>query len=174
MWSVATFISLAAQQAKSGGSFWPTVIGAVVGGTVSLATTLFVEARRDRAAANEQKRKLLAEARLAARVIALELEDVQSVLRVAIQRTPFSWPPSPEYALPSNAWTQHSASLGAVVPDDVWDKVALPYSSFEYARLLGNVTAGSAQTLLNETTAAVKAVQGWSAGASLKTSFPGR
>jgi hypothetical protein len=172
MWSVETFIVLSAERAEPVSSFWPTVIGAAVGGAVSLATTLLVERRRDRAATNEHRRKLVAAARLAARVIELELSDVESVLRVALQRQPFAWPPSPGFELPGRAWREQSAALGAIVPDAIWDQVALPYSSFEYARLLGAVNVSTAQTLLEQVAAATVALRGWSSSASVQTSFP--
>ncbi len=168
MFSVAKFIVLEGGQAKAGGSFWPALIGAAVGGAISLATTLLVEHRRARAAETDQKRRLLADARIAGRIIRLELEEVESVLRIAIQQPSFRWPPSLGYALPVKAWSEYAAKLGAVVPDNVWDEVSLPYSSFEYANLLGSVKEGSAQTMLDETSDAIKALDFWAKTASIK------
>ena len=161
-------IPLGAGKGASGWSFWPTLIGAVVGGTVSLATTLLVERQRSRREADEYRRRLLADARLAGRVIGLELSDVKSVLRVAIQQTPFRWPPSSGYELPLTAWSEYSARLGAAVSDEVWNEVALPYSSFGFANLLGSVTATTAQTMLAETEGAIKALESWASAASVR------
>jgi hypothetical protein len=155
------FITFAVEKGNSVGSFWPTVIGAAVGGSVSLATTLLVERQRTKSAAVEHRRRLVADARLAARVIRLELADAESVLRVAIQRTPFVWPPSSGYRLPTRAWSEFSARLGAAVSDAVWEEVALPYSSFEYANLLGSVTRASAATMLEETATAIRSFEIW-------------
>ncbi|MBA2462452.1 MAG: hypothetical protein H0V45_11900 [Actinobacteria bacterium] len=161
-------IALGAGKGASAWSFWPTLIGAVVGGAVSLATTLLVERQRRRRETQEHQRRLLADARLAGRVIGLELADLQSVLRVAIQQTPFRWPPSSGYELPLKAWSEYSARLGAVVSDEVWNEVALPYSSFGFANLLGSVTATTAQTMLAETEGAIKALDSWASAVSIK------
>lgn len=168
MSNVATFIVLGAEMAKSSDSFLAALIGAVVGGAVSLVTTLLVDRQRARGASTEQRRQQLADARLSGRVIRLELAEIESVLRVAIQQTPFRWPLSSGYELRSKAWSGYSAKLGAVVADSVWDEVTLPYSLFEYANLLGSVTSASAQIMLDGIQDAIKALDSWAASASLK------
>src|SRR4051794_20311828 len=94
---VSDWMFIAAASAKGtsgGGSFWPTVFGALVGGAVSLGTTLLVERQRSKAAGKADDLRKLADARLAARVVVLELRDMESVLRVVTDRSPFQWPPS--------------------------------------------------------------------------------
>jgi hypothetical protein len=159
---------VAEAKSVSGDVFWPTLAGAAVGGAVSVGTTLLVERQRSKTAAVERQRRLLADARLAARVIALELADVVSVLRVAVQQTPFRWPLSSNYALPVKAWAEYSGRLGAVVPDSVWSEVSLPYSSFEYANLLGSVTAATAETMLDEAVAAMETLERWGSTVSVR------
>ena len=162
MFSVATFMVFGATSGtSSGSSFWPALIGAIVGGALSLGTTLLVEYRRGRTADTERKRQLRADARLAGRVITLELSDAQSVLRITIQKAPFRWPPASGYDLPDRAWSEYSARLGAVVSSSVWDEVALPYSSFKYANLLGTMNASTAATILDETESAIGALDSW-------------
>ena len=168
MLSVAMFIVLVAEKVEPGGSsFWPPLLGALLGGAVSLVTTLLVERQRTARETEQHKRKLLADARLASRVIGFELANLESVFRVALQQTPFRWPPAPGYSLSVEAWAKYGASLGAVVSDDVWEIVALPYSSFGFANLLGPVNAATAQTMLDQTTAAVKALNAWASAARL-------
>ena len=135
---------------------------------MSLATTLLVERQRRRRETEEHRRRLLADAELAGRVIGLDLADLRSVLRVAIQQTPFRWPPSSGYALPLAAWSEYSARLGAVVSNEVWNEVALPYSSSGFANLLGSVTLSTAQTILAEAEAALKALDSWTSTVSVK------
>jgi hypothetical protein len=159
---------VAGAKSMSGDVFWPTLAGATVGGAVSVATTVLVERQRGKAAAAERHRCRLADARLAARVITLELRDVVSVLRVALQQTPFRWPLSSNYGLPVKAWAEYSGRLGAAVPDSVWSDVALPYSSFEYANLLGSVMAATAQTMLDEAVAAIETLERWGATISAR------
>jgi hypothetical protein len=160
MLSELTFM-ISAAKGGSTSTFWTTLLGAVVGGCVSLATTLLVERQRSKAANTAETRRDEAAARLAGRVIALELRDIESVLRVALERSPFAWPPAADFAFAAAAWSAHAGQLGAVVPDDVWEEVALPYSSFEYANLLGSVNAASARTMLHETQSAIAALDGW-------------
>jgi hypothetical protein len=166
MLNEATFIVLliaqdAAQDSGSSEAFWPAVVGATVGGAVSLGTTLLVERQRNKAAGKAERRKELAGGHLAARVISLELRDIESVLRVALERSPFSWPPAPDFQFGVDAWATHSGALGAVLPDDGWDVVAAAYSSFAYANLLGTVNEQSADKMLDQTQSSIKTLEAW-------------
>lgn len=168
MLSVAMFIVSAAEKAEpDGSSFWPPLLGALLGGAVSLVTTLLVERQRSAREIEKHKRALLTDARLASRVIGFELANLESVLRVTLKQTPFRWPPAAGYSISVDAWAKYGASLGAVVADDVWQTVSLPYSSFEFANLLGPLSAATAQTMLDETVAAVQALSSWAAAARL-------
>lgn len=151
---------LFAQTAKPA-SFWPAVIGAVVGGTISLLTTLLVERQKTRRVAEEERMKRLAEAQLAARVIALELADVRSVLRATVDRSPFAWPPSPDFQFPVEAWSKYSAQFAATAQDALWNQVALAYSSLSYSNLFRNVNADSAKVMLDQAVEAVAGLTAW-------------
>src|ERR1700694_2254526 len=167
MLSVGTFMALGVAKAtSSGSSFWPALVGAIVGGAVSLATTLLVEHQRAKNVDSDRKRQLRADARIAGRIIVLELSDVQSVLRISVQQAQFRLPPASSSELRDRAWSDYSASLGAVVPAGIWDEVALPYSSFKYANLLGSLNLSTAETMLSETEAAVKALESWAEATS--------
>src|SRR5579864_1155046 len=72
---------------------WSTLIGAVVGGALSILGTLLVERQRGKAASRQADRQRTMEGRLAARLIVAELEDARSGLRVVIEREPYTWPP---------------------------------------------------------------------------------
>jgi hypothetical protein len=157
----------AARATGGGSSFWPALVGALVGGAVSLATTLLVEHQRAKNIDTERKRQLGTDARIAGRIIGLELSDIQSVLRISIQQTPFRWPPAFSYELPDRAWSEYSASLGAALSDIMWDEVALAYSSFKYANLLGSLNLATAKTMLAETEAAVRGLESWAEATSL-------
>ena len=133
----------------------------MVGGAVSLGTTLFVERQRTRAAEKADTRNALADARLAGRVILLELRDTESVLRVATDRTPFHWPPAAGFQFSTKAWTTYRAQLGAAAPDHHWNAVAVAYSAFEYANLFGGVTETTAKTMLDQSEAAVQVLDPW-------------
>jgi hypothetical protein len=159
MFSVVMSIVLGAAKSTSGASsFWPALIGAVVGGAVSVATTLLAERQRAKGAATERRRQLQTDAYLASRIIRLELADVESLLRVAIQQTSFRWPPSADYQLPTAAWSDYAASLAPIVTADVWEQIALPYSTFKYANLLGTVNLATARSMLAGTEAAMRAL----------------
>jgi hypothetical protein len=138
-----------------------------VGGAVSLVTTLLVERQRTRASNAAEQRRAVAAARLAARVVALELRDTESVLRVAVAQSPFEWPPTPGFKFQTKAWSAHADELGAVLPDDDWNLVAVPYSSFQYSNLLDTMTAASAQTMLETTQAGIAKLEDWAASARL-------
>jgi hypothetical protein len=137
-----------------------TLIGAVVGGTLSLLGTVLVERQRNKAADKTEHRRRQLEGRLAARLIAAELEDAQTVLRVALQ-DPYSWPPSAGFQFQMGAWSAHSAALADAVPDSQWELVAGPYFSYRYANLLGGVKKGAAETMLNATAHAISALKEW-------------
>jgi hypothetical protein len=137
-----------------------TLIGAVVGGALSLLGTLLVEHRRSKAADKTEHRRRQLEGRLAARLIAAEMEDAQTVLRVAL-RPPYGWPPSPGFQFQMGAWSAHGAALAAAVPDSQWNLVAGPYFSYRYANLLGNVSEGTAKTMLTATGNAIDALKEW-------------
>jgi hypothetical protein len=153
---------IAAKQSGSLGTFWSTVLGALVGGSVSLGTTLLVEWQRTRAARDAENRRNLAAARLAARVVVLELRNAESVLRVAIERSPFEWPPIPNFEFTTQAWKTHYSQLSAALPDDAWNLAAVPYSSFEYSNLLRKLNQSTAQTMLETTQQAIHALECWS------------
>jgi hypothetical protein len=166
MLSEATFIVLVlaqevAQDGASSDAFWSAVAGAAVGGTVSLGTTLLVERQRTKAAGKAERRKELAGGQLAARVIALELRDTESVLRVALERSPFSWPPAAGFQFGMDAWATYGGALGAVLPDDRWNVVAAAYSSFAYSNLLRTVNEHSAQDMLDQTESSIKTLEAW-------------
>jgi hypothetical protein len=157
------FIVVGLVKAASGpGYFWSTVFGAVVGGCVSLATTLLVERQKAKNAVAAEARQQQASGQLAARVVALELRDMESVLRVAVERTPWTWPPVPDFAFASTAWSEHSADLAAVLPDDAWQTVAAAYAGFAYSALTPPNEAG-ARTLLTTVDEALAALEAWTA-----------
>jgi hypothetical protein len=160
MHSDATFIAVIATSAF-GSPFWAAVVGTVVGGAVSLGTTLFVGRQQTRAAEKAQERSTLADARLAGRVILLELRDTTSVLRVAIDHSPFHWPPTAGFQFSTHAWVAYRAQLGAAAPDDLWNAIAVAYSSFEYANLFSTVTETAARAMLDEAGVAVRALDPW-------------
>ena len=165
-------ISISVLGASGPGPFWTTLIGAVVGGAVSLCTTLLVERQKLIGASEEEKRRALASGKLAARVVTLELRDIESVLRVSLERSPFNWPPTTGYSFPTAAWSEYGSKLGVVLPDDRWNDIALPYSAYAYSNLFGTVSQASAQTLLDETQAAIDALEGW--GATTMVAAPGQ
>jgi hypothetical protein len=137
------------------------LIGAVVGGALSLIGTVLVERRRAQNAEQAEQRAHRFEGRLAARLIVAELEDAKSVLRVVLSRDPYSWPPSPDFQFQTASWSAHASALAAAVPDKEWDLVAGPYFSFRYTNLLGNLGRDSAETMLAASTTAAEALEGW-------------
>lgn len=137
-----------------------TLIGAVVGGTLSLLGTVLVERQRNKAADKTERRRRQLEGRLAARLIAAELEDAQTVLRVALQ-DPYSWPPNADFQFQMGVWSAHSAALADAVPDSQWELVAGPYFSYRYANLLGGVKKSAAETMLDATGHAISALKEW-------------
>jgi hypothetical protein len=147
--------------AKNSSSFWPAVAGAVVGGGVSLATTLLVERQKRKAADETDKRRLRADAQLAARVIALELRDIHSVLKVSLERSPFSWPPTPGFLFPIAAWSEYGSDLAALLPDDEWQEVAAAYSTYGYSNLFGNVNHAAAENLFQQAESALRVLEDW-------------
>lgn len=142
------------------------MIGAVVGGALSLSTTLLVERQKRKAANDAEERRVLATAKLAARVI--ELEEMESVLRVSVGRTPFAWPPAPGFKFSTRAWDERAGELGALVPADQWDAVAAVYSTYAYSNLFGAVSERAAQDLLGQTKEAVRVLSDWRASAKFK------
>jgi hypothetical protein len=159
MFSVVMSRVVGAAKSTSGvSSFWPALVGAVVGGTVSVATTLLAERQRAKGVTTARQQQQQADAYLASRIIRLELADVESVLRVATQQTSFRWPLSTEYELPTAAWSEYAASLARIVTTDVWEQIALPYSAFKYANLLGTMNLATARSMLAETEAATQAL----------------
>jgi hypothetical protein len=137
-----------------------TLIGAVIGGALSLLGTFLVEHQRSKAAGKAEHRRRQLESRLAARLIAAELEDAQTVLRVALQH-PYHWPPSAGFQFQMGAWSAHSAALAGAAPDPQWELVAGPYFSYRYANLLGDVKEGTAKTMLTATGNAISALKEW-------------
>jgi hypothetical protein len=137
-----------------------TLIGAVIGGALSLLGTLLVERQRSKATDKAEHRRRQLEGRLAARLIAAELEDAQTVLRVALQH-PYNWPPSAGFQFQMGAWSAHGAALADAVPDAQWELVAGPYFSYRYANLLGNVNEGTAETMAAATGDAINALKEW-------------
>jgi hypothetical protein len=140
---------------------WSTLIGALVGGGLSLTGTVLVERHRGKAAASAVDRQRRMEGRLAARLIVAELQDAQSVLRVALQRGSYSWPPSNGFQFEMGAWGAHSAALAATVPDRHWESVAAPYSAYRYANLLEQLNKDAAETLLAATENAIDLLDDW-------------
>jgi hypothetical protein len=140
---------------------WSTLIGAVVGGALSLIGTVLVERRRGKNAEQAETRARRMEGKLAARLIVAELEDAQSVLRVVLARETYSWPPSEDFEFQTTAWDAHSAALAAAVPDKEWELVAAPYFSLRYTNLLGDLTRDSAEKVLAASAAATKALKEW-------------
>jgi hypothetical protein len=47
-----------------------------------------------------------------------------------------------------------------MVTAEVWEQIALPYSAFKYANLLGNVNLTTARSMLAETEAATQVLSG--------------
>ncbi len=127
----------------------------MVGGTVSIATTYLAERQKAKTAASGREQERQADAYLAGRIIQIELTDAESILRVAIQKSPFVWPPATGYLLPTTAWSEYSARLAPLAGGDVWEQVAAVYSTFNYANLLGELNADTARTLLAETESAI-------------------
>jgi hypothetical protein len=101
------------------------------------------------------------EGRLAARLIVAELEDARSVLRVALERTPYTWPPSNGFQFEMGAWAAHSAALAAAVPDQQWEHIAGPYFSYRYANLLEQVRKTTAEAMLKATEEAISSLNEW-------------
>jgi hypothetical protein len=151
-------LGAAAASSSSGASFWPALAGAAVGGALSIGTSYLAERQKAKTRATERQHEMHADAYLASRIIRLELVDTQSVLRVAIQHSPFRWPPTPGYELPVAAWTAYAAKLAPAATREVWDQVSAAYSTFSYANLLGNLNLETAQSLLAETEAATAAL----------------
>jgi hypothetical protein len=140
---------------------WSTLIGAVVGGALSILGTLLVERQRGKAATRQADRHRQMEGRLAARLIVAELEDARSVLRVVIEREPYAWPPSNGFQFEGRAWAAHGGALAAAVPDKQWELVAGPYFSYRYANLLEQVHKNTAETMLSATEDAISALNEW-------------
>lgn len=123
--------------------------------------TLLVERQRGKTADKAERRRSLLEGKLAARLIAAELEDTQSVLRVALAGETYSWPPSPGFQFPTGAWSAHGGALAAAVSDSAWTAVAVPYFSYRYANIFKNVDKRTADTMFKATTDGVAALKEW-------------
>lgn len=148
--------------AKAGGVIaWPALVGALVGGGVSLGTTLLVEHQRHRASSKTEERRRLAEGQLAARLVILELRDAERMLKVMLERTPFRWPPKPGFEFQTNTWSVHATQLAVVLSEAQWKATAAPYLSFRYSNLLVNLTAAAAEALLESTRSAIHELDSW-------------
>lgn len=146
--------------------FWATALGAVVGGAVSLLTTLIVEHRRTVAARADKRRAEHASAVVAARLLQLELRDIESALTVALEHHPFQWPLEGGVpVLPTAAWETHAAQLAVILAPDPWEQVATPYSVFEYINLYPKqLTLEAARTALAQASDALGVVGRWASG----------
>ena len=122
---------------------------------------MVVEHQRGKTADKTEGRRRQLEGRLAARLVVAELEDAQSVLRVALAKKPYTWPPSDDFQFEMGAWSTHSAALAAAVPDPEWELVAGPYFSFRYSNLLQEVSESTAETMLTATEDAINALKEW-------------
>jgi hypothetical protein len=138
----------------------------VVGGAVSLLTTLIVEHRRTVAARADKRRADYASALVAARLLQLELRDIESALTVALEHQPFRWPLEGGVPLlPTAVWQAHAAQLAVILDPGPWDQVATPYSVFEYINLYPKqLTHKTASTALAQATEALRVVGRWASG----------
>jgi hypothetical protein len=161
MLSVAMFIGAGPvlRPAATSSNFWAALAGAGVGGAVSIATTYIAERQKAKSASRERDRETKANGYLASRIIRLELVETESVLRVAISRSPFQWPPTHDYALPVAAWSAYAAMLASVASTELWEQVSAVYSTYSYTNLLGQLNQESAQSLLTATEAATSALE---------------
>lgn len=140
---------------------WSTLIGALVGGALSLLGAILVERQRGKTADKTECRRQELEGRLAARLIVAELEDARSILRVALAKKLYRWPPSDDFEFEIGAWSTHSAALAAAVPDRQWELIAGPYFSYRYANLLEEVPESTSEKMLSATDEAIEALKEW-------------
>lgn len=140
-----------------------TLIGAIIGGLVSLGTTLLVERQRSKNLRASEDERLLDDALLAARVILLELKDIESVLRVSLDKSPYVWPPKLEFSFTTLAWDEYATQLGRKLDDENWNAIATPYSALSYVNLLGALPEDSARETLVGVQQAIAAIEAWAA-----------
>jgi len=158
---LAIIVALQAKAVDASAVDWSTLIGAVVGGALSLLGTILVERQRGKTTNKTERRRQELEGRLAARLTVVELEDARSILRVALARKPYRWPPSDDFEFEIGAWLAHSAALAAAVPDRQWELVAGPYFSYRSANLLEEVSERTAEKMLSVTDEAIEALKEW-------------
>jgi hypothetical protein len=162
--NVSTLILLFANQspADHGNSFLPVLGGAVVGGLVSLGTTLIVERFRTKAQARAAAAAEAVNVKLAARLVQLELRQIEAVLRLTVDRESFRWPVEPGYSFPVAAWQMYAARLAARLPRKGWEVIATPYSLFEHINLSSeSLTEEGARELLAGAQEALKVIGSW-------------
>jgi hypothetical protein len=96
--------------------------GALIGGGVSLATTLFVESRREKAERGRDEQTLNREILRAMRLIESECSSNRASLVVIRERDPEHWYP-PSLPMIKTAWESYGPELALHPDPDLWREV---------------------------------------------------
>lgn len=97
------------------------LVGVALGALVTFATTVYVERRQMKAALAAAKREDARKAKVAARLVFMDIAQIQSRLRRAL-REGGTW--SPRFALPLEAWMAYREVLALHLALGDWDDLA--------------------------------------------------
>lgn len=123
--------------------------------------TVLVERQRTKTAGKADEKRKRSEGRLAARLVAAELRDAESLLKVMLEKSPYKWPPKSGFQFSLDAWDAHAPQLAVVLPDPQWDQVATTYFAFRASNLLIDVNESSAESMRLAAATAIEALQSW-------------
>jgi hypothetical protein len=105
--------------------FLETAGGVLLGGAVSITTSWLADRRKAAREDAKDAQRESAARRGAARLVSDELRRIQAHMGRA-QEAVHTWPPSPGFKLPTEAWAQHRETLSQ--SDEVWGAVEYAYT----------------------------------------------
>jgi hypothetical protein len=108
-----------------------SLIGAVIGGTLTSGSNLLLERARATRERKSAERQGKSEARRAARLIAEELDSARQLLVRSHHQSEYAWDPV-ERQLPSQSWTDFRSDFaGGPVDDEQWQTVSKAYRELD-------------------------------------------
>lgn len=123
------------------GEFSRTVAAIVVGALISFGTTFYFDRRKEQRAERQEAKERERQLRQAARLVWGELLDISVAIDGALDNE--EWWSTPPHDLSSKLWSDHRATLAALLEDEyLWSDLIAAYSSVAYFSCFG-VRAGS-------------------------------
>jgi hypothetical protein len=109
---------------------WGTIIGVIIGGSLSFGATYWLERRRDETARKRAQEELEADTRVGAMLVTTELRDAEMQFAQALRK---------DAVVPlvfSNVeWLKWAPTLARGLSHEQWGRVALAYTLFRDASL---------------------------------------